>query len=78
MAGQRQVGHVGQLLHGFREVQQPPLGLLGLALPFWGLVTVQHNLLQLLQAGNGCKVIVGDGELDALQAQDLQQQMSVT
>ena len=64
--------HVGQLLHGFREVQKAPLGLLRLALPLGGLVTVQHHFLQLLKACNGCKVTVCDGELDALQAQNLQ------
>ena len=65
------MSHVSQLLHGFREVQQAPLGLIGLALPLWRLVTVQHNFLQLFQLGNGIKVSVGDCELDALQAQHL-------
>lgn len=48
MAGQRQMSHVSQLLHGFREVQQPPLGLLRLPLALRRLITIQHNLLQLL------------------------------
>ena len=65
------MSHVGQLLHGFREVQKAPLGLLGLALPLRGLITVQHHFFQLFQACNGCKVIVCDGELDALEAQHL-------
>lgn len=65
------MSHVGQLLHGFREVQQPPLGLIGLALPLWRLVTIQHDFLQLFKLGDSIKVPVGDGELDALQAQHL-------
>lgn len=48
VAGQREVCHIGQLLHSLREVQQPPLILISLALPLWRLVAVQHNLLQLL------------------------------
>ena len=40
MARERQMSHVSQLLHGFREMQQSPLGLISLALPLWGLITV--------------------------------------
>ena len=71
MAGQGEMSHVGQLLHGFREVQKAPLGLLGLALPLRGLITVEHHFFQLFQACNGCKVSVCDGELDALETQHL-------
>ena len=60
------MSHVGQLLHGFREVQQPPLGLIGLALALRGLVAVQHYFLQLLQPSNGVKISISDCELDAL------------
>ena len=45
VARQRKMSHVGELLHGLRVVQQPPLSFIGLALPLRGLITVQHNLL---------------------------------
>ncbi len=72
VARQRKMGHVGELLHGLRVVQQPPLSFIGLALPLGGLITVQHNLLQFLQPCYGVKVLICDGKLDALQTQHLQ------
>lgn len=72
VARQRKMSHVGELLHGLRVVQQPPLSFIGLTLPLRGLITVQHNLLQFLQPCYGVKVLICDGELYALQAQHLQ------